>query len=117
MVRMATMAWLCVMALGGAVLAEEKPAATPGATSETTSSSGAYRMECKKGDEVRKVEVISEKGPDSTEPPCRVQYTKGETVNERLYTSQAQAGFCEEKAKALVERHTTEWGFTCEPMK
>lgn len=102
------MAALAIALASGVAMADEE---------KTEASTGAYKMVCTKGSETRKIEVISEKGPDSNEPPCRVQYTKGETVNEKLYSSAAQAGFCEEKAKAFVERHTTEWGFKCEPIK
>lgn len=43
--------------------------------------------------------------------PCEVQYQK-EGVTETLWSAQDEVGYCEEKAKAFVEKQRG-WGWSC----
>lgn len=73
----------------------------------------AYAVEntktiCTHGDQQRIIEVIYT-GED--EAPCEVRYTKA-TGTEIPWRAQAEFGYCEDKAKMLIEKHVG-WGWSC----
>jgi len=76
-------------------------------------SSHAESWSCKQGNNVREIHIQSE-SPSST-VPCSVVYkkvTEG-AEDQTLWTAENDAGYCEEQAKAFVEKQVS-WGWTCE---
>lgn len=66
---------------------------------------------CRHGDDVREIHIQRE---SSAPVPCSVVYkklTEG-AEDQVLWTAQNDAGYCEEKARAFVEKQTG-WGWTC----
>jgi hypothetical protein len=84
--------------------------ATVCATAMMASSALADTYICKHGDKERVISVVYEK--EGQPVPCKVVYTK-DTGVETPWNAQNQAGYCEEKAAAFVEKQRT-WGWTCE---
>jgi hypothetical protein len=76
-------------------------------------SSHAASWSCKKGTGVREIHVQSE--TPSSPVPCSVVYkkvTEG-APDQTLWTAANDAGYCEEQAKAFVEKQVS-WGWACE---
>jgi hypothetical protein len=76
-------------------------------------SSQAESWTCKQGNNVREIHIQSES--PSSPVPCSVVYkkvTEG-AEDQTLWTAENDAGYCEEKAKAFVEKQVS-WGWTCE---
>ena len=72
----------------------------------------AESWSCKHDNHVREINIQHE----TTEAlPCSVIYKKPtEGIDDQtLWTASSDAGYCEEKARALVEKHVG-WGWTCE---
>ena len=65
---------------------------------------------CRHGDKMRIISVEYEKRGQDV--PCRVKYQKAEGTT-YPWNAQNTEGYCEEKAKMLVERHEDEWGWKC----
>ncbi len=66
---------------------------------------------CRHNDDVREIHIQR----DTSEPvPCKVVYKKlTEGVEDQvLWTAENDANYCEEKARAFVEKQTG-WGWTC----
>jgi hypothetical protein len=79
-------------------------------------SSQAASWNCKQGSNVREIHVQSESA--SSPVPCSVVYkkvTEG-AADQTLWSAANDAAFCEEKAKAFVEKQVS-WGWTCEEAK
>jgi hypothetical protein len=76
-------------------------------------SSQAASWSCKHGDSVREVHIQTES--PSSPVPCSVVYKKTTegAADQTLWTAANDAGYCEEKAKGLVEKLTS-LGWTCE---
>jgi len=75
-------------------------------------SSQAESWSCKKGNGVREIHIQSES--PSSPVPCSVVYkklTEG-AADQTLWSATNDAGYCEEKAKAFVEKQVS-WGWTC----
>lgn len=75
-------------------------------------SSQAASWSCKNGNNVREIHVQSE--TPSSPVPCSVIYkkvTEG-APDQTLWTAANDAGYCEEKAKAFVDKQVS-WGWTC----
>ena len=71
----------------------------------------SYR--CTLGDNVRRVEILSEPG---VSVPCEVHYYKDtEAPGEQqvLWSAQSEVGYCEARTREFVEK-LTEWGWACE---
>lgn len=75
-------------------------------------SSQAESWSCRHGNDVREIHIQTES--PSSPVPCNVVYKKlTEGVEDRvLWNAQNDAGYCEEKAKAFVEKQIS-WGWTC----
>jgi hypothetical protein len=76
-------------------------------------SSQAASWSCKQGDNVREIHIQSDS--PSSPVPCSVVYkklTEG-AADQILWSATNDASFCEEKAKAFVEKQVS-WGWTCE---
>ena len=72
----------------------------------------AESWSCKHDNHVREINIQHE----TTEAlPCSVVYKKQtEGIDDQtLWTASSDAGYCEEKARALVEKHVG-WGWACE---
>ncbi len=80
------------------------------ATAVMASSAWADTYVCKHGDKERVISVVYEK--EGQPVPCKVVYIK-DTGTETPWNAQNQAGYCEEKAAAFVEKQRG-WGWTCE---
>ncbi len=65
---------------------------------------------CKHGHQERIISVVYD--VEGQAVPCKVVYTKGDVV-ETPWNAQNQAGYCEEKAAAFVEKQRN-WGWVCE---
>jgi hypothetical protein len=76
-------------------------------------SSNAQSWTCKQASNVREIHIQSES--PASPVPCSVVYKKvTEGVpDQTLWTAENDAAYCEEKAKAFVEKQTS-WGWTCE---
>jgi hypothetical protein len=76
-------------------------------------SSQAQSWTCKNGNNVREI-IIQSESPSSP-VPCSVIYKKTTegAPDQTLWTAENDAGYCEEKAKAFVEKQTG-WGWACE---
>jgi hypothetical protein len=84
--------------------------ATVCATAMMASSAWADTYICKHGNQERVISVVYE--TQGQPVPCKVIYTK-DTGVETPWTADNLAGFCEEKAAALVEKQRG-WGWTCD---
>jgi hypothetical protein len=76
-------------------------------------SSQAASWSCKNGNNVREIHIQTES--PSSPVPCSVVYkkvTEG-AADQTLWNAVNDAGYCEEKAKAFVEKLTS-LGWTCE---
>ena len=72
----------------------------------------ASSTECRYGDLLRRVVVLSEPG---VSVPCEVHYYKDSEApgeHEVLWRANSQAGYCEEQAAGLVSR-LEGWGWDC----
>ena len=70
------------------------------------------KYQCTLGELVRRVEIYTEPG---VTVPCEVHYFKDSEAPgapEVLWSAQAQAGFCEQKATAFVAKLES-WGWNC----
>jgi hypothetical protein len=65
---------------------------------------------CSNGDQKREIAVVYSSA-DST-VPCEVTYTKEDGSSQSLWQAQNEAGYCEEKAAAFVEKQRG-WGWEC----
>jgi len=72
----------------------------------------AESWSCKHDNNVREIQIQRE---TTAVLPCSVVYRKPtEGIEEQtLWSASSDAGYCEEKARALVEKHVG-WGWTCE---
>ena len=69
----------------------------------------ASTTSCTYGSQERVISVVYL--VDGQKVPCEVQYSKnGET--ETTWSAQSEEGYCEEKAKELVEKQVS-WGWSC----
>ena len=78
-------------------------------------SSQAESWTCKQGNNVREIHIQTESPSSPT--PCSVAYkkiTEG-AEDQTLWSAANDAGYCDEKAKAFVEKQVS-WGWTCEEM-
>ncbi len=76
-------------------------------------SSQAESWTCSMGNSVREIHIQTD--TPSSPVPCSVVYkkvTEG-AEDQTLWTAENDAGYCEEKAKAFVEKQVS-WGWTCE---
>ena len=75
-------------------------------------SSQAESWSCRHNNDVREIHIQTDSPSSSI--PCRVVYKKlTEGVEDRvLWNAQNDASYCEEKAKAFVEKQIA-WGWTC----
>jgi hypothetical protein len=76
-------------------------------------STQAASWTCKQGNNVREIHVQSES--PSSPVPCSVVYkkvTEG-AADQTLWNATNDAAYCEEKAKAFVEKQVS-WGWVCE---
>jgi len=75
-------------------------------------SSQAESWSCRHGNDVREIHIQTESA--SSPLPCSVVYKKlTEGVEDKvLWNATNDAGYCEEKAKAFVEKQIG-WGWTC----
>lgn len=64
---------------------------------------------CTHGDQQRIIEIIY---TGEGEVPCEVHYTK-DSGTQILWQAQGEAGYCEEKAAAFIEKQRG-WGWECE---
>lgn len=65
---------------------------------------------CTNGSDERVISIVY---PDpEAKVPCEVRYRK-QGVTETLWSAQQEVGYCEEKAKAFVEKQRA-WGWNCE---
>ena len=76
-------------------------------------SSQAASWSCKHGSNVREIHIQTES--PSSPVPCSVVYKKTTegTADQTLWTAANDAGYCEEKAKGLVEKLVS-MGWACE---
>jgi len=65
------------------------------------------KVVCSHADKTRIIEVVYADG----ELPCEVQYTK-ESGTQTLWNAQNDAGYCQQKASAFVEKQRG-WGWDC----
>ena len=65
---------------------------------------------CTYGADERVISVVYQ--DQEAKVPCEVRYQK-EGVTETLWSAQEEVGYCEEKAKAFVEKQRG-WGRNCE---
>ena len=65
---------------------------------------------CTHGSQERIITIVYQ--DQEAKIPCEVQYQK-EGVTETLWTAQNQAGYCEEKTQAFLEKQRG-WGWSCE---
>jgi hypothetical protein len=75
-------------------------------------SSQAATWTCKNGNNVREIDVQQQ--TPSSPVPCSVVYkkvTEG-APDQTLWTAENDAAYCEEKAKAFVDKQVS-WGWTC----
>jgi len=72
----------------------------------------AESWSCKHDNNVREIQIQHE---TTAALPCSVVYRKPtEGIEEQtLWSASSDAGYCEEKARALVEKHVG-WGWNCE---
>jgi len=72
----------------------------------------AESWSCKHDNHVREIQIQHE---TSAVLPCNVAYRKPtEGIEEQiLWSASSDAGYCEEKARELVEKHVG-WGWACE---
>jgi hypothetical protein len=72
----------------------------------------AESWSCKNGDDVREIDIQTES--QSRSVPCSVIYKKPTegAKDQILWTSSNAATYCEEKAKAFVEKQVS-WGWNC----
>jgi len=77
------------------------------------SSQAASSWSCKNGSNVREIHIQSQS--PSSPVPCSVIYKKTTegAADQTLWTASNDAGYCEQKAKALVEKLAS-LGWTCE---
>ena len=64
---------------------------------------------CQHGEQQRKIEVVYTQG---AQLPCEVHYTKS-SGTQVLWKAQGEAGYCEAKATALIEKQKG-WGWQCD---
>ena len=64
---------------------------------------------CSSGSQERVISVVYQ--DQEAKVPCEVQYQK-DGVTETLWRAQDEVGYCEEKAKAFVEKQRG-WGWNC----
>jgi len=64
---------------------------------------------CTQGDQERIITIVYQ--DQAAKVPCEVRYQKGD-VTETLWSAQNEAGYCEEKAEAFVEKQRG-WGWDC----
>ena len=79
----------------------------------TPFGSQAESWTCNMGNSVREIHIQTD--TPSSPVPCSVVYkkvTEG-AEDQTLWTAENDAGYCEEKAKAFVEKQVS-WGWTCE---
>ena len=76
-------------------------------------SAQAQSWNCTQGNHVREIHIESE-SPDGP-VPCSVVYKKvTEGVEDQaLWTAENDAGYCEDKASAFIEKQVS-WGWACE---
>ena len=65
---------------------------------------------CTYGPDERVISVVYQ--DQEAKVPCEVRYQK-DGVTETLWSAQEEVGYCEEKAKAFVEKQRG-WGWNCE---
>jgi hypothetical protein len=72
----------------------------------------AESWSCKNGDDVREIDIQTESSSRSV--PCSVVYKKRTegAKDQVLWTSSNAATYCEEQAKAFVEKQVS-WGWSC----
>ncbi len=78
-----------------------------------TLAQDARSYQCTFGDNVRRVEIMSEPG---VSVPCEVHYYKDtEAPGERqvLWSAQSEEGYCEAQTEAFIAK-LTEWGWSCQ---
>ena len=87
-------------------------AAATQTTTTTESAMPALKTECKGGNLTRVIWVSYESA--TTGEGCKVHYSKpDENVEEKvLWSAQQVPNFCQEKAKAFIEKQKG-WNFTC----
>lgn len=74
--------------------------------------SQAASWSCKQGNNVREIHIQSES--PASPVPCSVVYkkiTEG-AADQTLWSAASDAAYCEERAKAFVEKQVS-WGWTC----
>lgn len=64
---------------------------------------------CTFGTQQRIIEIVY---TGEGEVPCEVHYTK-DTGSQILWQAQGEAGYCEEKAAAFIEKQRS-WGWNCD---
>jgi len=64
---------------------------------------------CTQGDQERIITIVYQ--DQAAKVPCEVKYQKGD-VTETLWSAQSQAGYCEEKVEAFLEKQRG-WGWDC----
>jgi len=64
---------------------------------------------CSNGSQERVISVVYQ--DQEAKVPCEVQYQK-DGVTETLWSAHDEVGYCEEKAKAFVEKQRS-WGWSC----
>ena len=64
---------------------------------------------CTHGDQERIITIVYQ--DQAAKVPCEVQYQKGD-VTETLWRAQNEAGYCEEKVAAFLEKQRG-WGWDC----
>ena len=65
---------------------------------------------CTSGQKERVISVVYQ--DQEKKAPCEVRYQKDGTT-ETLWDAKSEVGYCEEKAKAFVEKQR-EWGWRCD---
>ncbi len=89
--------------------------ASGAAMSGTAMAEGPYWYQCSHAGSERQIEVAYSDQPSPV--PCEVRYHKYEIgqqqTTEVLWSAQYQAGYCERKADAFVEKQRG-WGWECQ---
>jgi hypothetical protein len=75
----------------------------------TTNAIADETYTCTYGPQERIISVVYQ--VQEAKAPCEVQYQK-EGVTQTLWSAQGEIGYCEEKAKAFVEKQRG-WGWNC----
>lgn len=78
-------------------------------TASTALAMENQKTVCTHGSQQRIIEIVY---TGQGEVPCEVHYTK-DSGTQVLWQAQGEAGYCEEKAAAFIEKQRG-WGWTCE---